>query len=1144
MLTSTRLRCWGKEEGYSTARFEQVCIYISGLTQLTATEAISNVRGKESHTATCPVPYCYICGTSVGKQGETASLSGGAQSYWSHIDNCMQQKMYTAVGNKYYLPLQTPGDYHPNMDHVELIEAQLTREGMLAYESIAEASMAGFQEMTLYKRREYFDALILRYNPSALAKEKGVVNFSYPLMHMIATGQLFEPYLHHPNASGDDRRQESEYCLDRLAQWVNLFKWNDNPVNIEMDWEGAWLDSDFVSKWNRNYVIPDVEPEMKPEYHPTSYHVQPNAVRMILPAKGMLPVGSYIGSPGFGLIHPTTITAAVLQNAGFQYDEHNPESPMRFDAISLAPNFDIPTGKYRMLGVAGMITDWELCDCPEEVCLVCIPPEDLSFDDLINFKHVPIPLVQRESMDKKLHEEAFGIAYRHSEDQLLAFHMAPMLSDMGTNVRAILYQHALSRAGLDTNPLRDTLTNLEPVINQVIDHSWLSKVDYEQIKEYIGDHPSLAENYPVRRFRQLLWDVVGCEAALGDWQKFTSEEQRLIVYASFYGLQAPERVPYQKGFRLVDEDHQVILPDIDFEYHSQYVTQNCYKLSGEEGEPEPVITPPSPTAPELEDPLVFDPKVTGISDHLIGLMTDEQKAQLKEQAKSEGVTPSYRHVTSTPREVSPRSESPQSRGPSRSHPLYLGRIAVAAHKANTFPNFQDVQNTILPCGEKEAVALFSSPPWIQRVTACTTPEEVMEVFRLYHQQCWSEKDKGVIDPIIWTDHWKARYKKIRRRLKYLDKFVAQYKHYPAEFEEEDDFSSEDEPPRVTEGPVLPRHRPVIPGDFVLTFNLLVLANSLESQFPYRSEYWWTLLPGTLDQACMCFSMQQWVNELKTCKDEESFVTTYQSFIDTTWEAFEERLQITDTFPYVRPTPDEVLKAYYMKNRALILHNRLVWGPEADKDRPVVPTTQEEAKSKPSQEDVKAVSEVSYVLPIRGDGDDDDPNKRKPDETPPIKGDESQDPKRKEEEKEASAQDQPKSSAEKEAQDKIDRLMQQLQEAREAKAQAEKEAQEAKDAAKQAAEEKARKTGEELAQQVDDEEAKKVRKREKKREKKKKKSSAATEADKPEGEKDTDKKPEEDERPKDKPEGEGQEGPPKDEEPAESWIEVIRRAAKP
>ena len=129
--------------------------------------------------------------------------------------------------------------------------------------------------------------------------------------------------------------------------------------------------------------------------------------------------------------------------------------------------------------------------------------------------------------------------------------------------------------------------------------------------------------------------------------------------------------------------------------------------------------------------------------------------------------------------------------------------------------------------------------------------------------------------------------------------------------------------------------------------MLVLANSLESQFPYRSEYWWTLLPGNLDQACMCLSMQQWVEQLKTCKDEESFLTTYQSFLDTTWQAVEERLQITNTFPYVLPTDTEARKAYYLKNRTLLVHNQFVWGPEAEHDRPDVSTTQEGSRQKSS-----------------------------------------------------------------------------------------------------------------------------------------------------------------------------------------------------
>ena len=147
-------------KGCSTTRFEQVCIYIClDSRNLLPPRLFQNVRGKESHSASCPVRYCHVCGTTVGKQGETESLSAATQSYWSHVSNCMKGKMYTQAGEKYYTPLQIPGDYYPNMDHIDLIEAQLTKEGMLAYESIAEASIAGFQEMILYMRRTYFDTL-------------------------------------------------------------------------------------------------------------------------------------------------------------------------------------------------------------------------------------------------------------------------------------------------------------------------------------------------------------------------------------------------------------------------------------------------------------------------------------------------------------------------------------------------------------------------------------------------------------------------------------------------------------------------------------------------------------------------------------------------------------------------------------------------------------------------------------------------------------------------------------------------------------------------------------------------------------------------------------------------------------------------
>ena len=131
-------------------------------------------------------------------------------------------------------------------------------------------------------------------------------------------------------------------------------------------------------------------------------------------------------------------------------------------------------------------------------------------------------------------------------------------------------------------------------------------------------------------------------------------------------------------------------------------------------------------------------------------------------------------------------------------------------------------------------------------------------------------------------------------------------------------------------------------------------------------------------------------------------------------------------------------------------------------------------------------------------------------------------------------------------------MQKLQEAKDAKAKVEQEAQ-------KAAEERARKAGEDLVYEVETEQAAKQRKREASKEKKAKKKKKKTspedegksepsegEEDKPEGDKPKEEKLEKDESPKDesKEENKEKEGPIKDEEPAEPWSVVVRRAAKP
>ena len=109
-------------------------------------------------------------------------------------------------------------------------------------------------------------------------------------------------------------------------------------------------------------------------------------------------------------------------------------------------------------------------------------------------------------------------------------------------------------------------------------------------------------------------------------------------------------------------------------------------------------------------------------------MTDEHKQQVMEEAAKEGVSPSFKH--SPPKSSSSSKRKRESRGPSRSHPLHLGIVILAARRQKDFPNFDAVMTCVLPCEIEEAAAFFSLEQWVTRMSYCNTHEEIMDIFRL------------------------------------------------------------------------------------------------------------------------------------------------------------------------------------------------------------------------------------------------------------------------------------------------------------------------------------------------------------------------------------------------------------------------------
>ena len=242
--------------------------------------------------------------------------------------------------------------------------------------------------------------------------------------------------------------------------------------------------------------------------------------------------------------------------------------------------------------------------------------------------------------------------------------------------------------------------------------------------------------------------------------------------------------------------------------------------------------------------------------------------------------------------------------------------------------------------------------------------------------------------------------------------------YPTDYGEDNSTSDEEEPD--PEKPPRPQYRPPVPGGFVLTLNVLALVTASEIHFPHGREYWHTVLRGTLDQACACFSVKQWVDTLVTCEDEEMLLTVYNNFLDTTWKANDGLTQYTGEFPLRPFTQEELLAAWSgasrrtkrdLKETHLDKTNNHNNQP-LRKERKKPPEDMGYRVFKQLKETIRVMIRERMVLII--------PN----DQSPP-KGDEAQEKKRKDEQKESrdedtqdaqshhSGDDQPKEKASKE-----------------------------------------------------------------------------------------------------------------------------------
>ena len=182
--------------------------------------------------------------------------------------------------------------------------------------------------------------------------------FSCPIHKiLVATGHLFDRSLLRPTEDYTAQLKENEECSSLLKKWKDKFRPSAHKPKstLVVDMDGVVFPVALKAERLAGHKLPQTVRSLYPSLHPASYAVsRPNEVRAIVPTKGLFLLGLRISRPGYGILHPSTINAAVLQMYGVA------KEIVRFDAVMSAPNFDINLKFSEAIAVARTLVCWQM----------------------------------------------------------------------------------------------------------------------------------------------------------------------------------------------------------------------------------------------------------------------------------------------------------------------------------------------------------------------------------------------------------------------------------------------------------------------------------------------------------------------------------------------------------------------------------------------------------------------------------------------------------------------------------------------------------------------------------------------------------------------------------------------------------------
>ena len=145
-------------------------------------------------------------------------------------------------------------------------------------------------------------------------------------------------------------------------------------------------------------------------------------------------MGSAKGVVGYGIIHPNLINAAVLQTYGLSTMQGH------FDAMSLAPNFDLLLTQQEASVIAGRIAEWstEEIDIWGQGELIVQTPHDPTKENMKYHRNFIDPTLRSVAQGMSM-IQIRNLTTMTDELTWLTPPMSTILQNQGTNTRALCY---------------------------------------------------------------------------------------------------------------------------------------------------------------------------------------------------------------------------------------------------------------------------------------------------------------------------------------------------------------------------------------------------------------------------------------------------------------------------------------------------------------------------------------------------------------------------------------------------------------------------------------------------------------------------------------------------------------------------------